>query len=285
MYSSRLLPQLLLVLLLAAAGGRASEEDEGGSEDASCADGNAVPAIEADSAEAVADGMKCGLCRKVTKDAFLAAVGFKPLGVEFSERYNKSLSGGDIVDIIDRMCALEEEHPDGSEWDFGAEGAPPTAMMDYYQLWVAPDTQEIQALWKQDTLRSQGMGEVLDDAARKLFMLSCDQHLRTVDTELADDLSELLQKHQKQLNELDWNSREMYARMLSDHEPLSDQIGEFCSILCDTGKAAKKALKNRKKKAAKKKKAKKVQEQRGSNIRYGWSLKQAKQSKVLLPGV
>lgn len=119
-----------------------------------------------------------------------------------------------------------------------------------------------------------------DAAARR-----SQQQLFTSDTELADDLSELLQKHQKQLNELDWNSREMYARMLSDHEPLADQIGEFCSILCDTGKAAKKALKNRKKKAAKKKKAKKVQEQRGSSSRYGRLLKQAKQSKVLFPGV
>ena len=157
---------------------------------------------------------------------------------------------------------------------------PPTAMMEYYQLWVDRDTEQITALWTKDRIRSRGLAEVVDDAARKLFMLSCDQHLRTIDTELVDDFSQLLRKHQKQLHELDWNSREMYARMLSDHDPVHEQIKEVCSVLCDDKKAALK-----KRRAQAKKQKRETARRKTASGTYSRLLKEAKKSKVLFPGV
>ena len=276
----------LLVLLLVAAPTPTASDGSSAEDEESCAAEDTVPAMEADSAEAVAEGMKCDFCRKVTTDAFWSAIGLTPLGTAFNERYNKSLTGGDFVDIIDEMCELQEEQAGGRDWDFEADGVPPTAMMDFYTLWAERDTQTITALWNKDRLRSQGLSEVADDASRRLFMLSCDQHLRTIDTELVDDFSSLLRKHQKQLHELDWNSREMYARMLSDHEPVHEQIGEVCSILCDKGEAAKKALKRKRKQVKKKKKEKtRRQNANAAGVSYGQLLKEAKKSKVLFPGV
>lgn len=226
--------------------------------------------------------MKCSFCRKVTTDLFWSAIGLTPLGSDFNARFNQSLTGGDVIDIVDEMC----EHSDineatGADWDFTSDGVPPTAMMQHYKLWIDTNSKDITALWAKDRIRSQGLEEVTDDAARKLFMLSCDQHLRAIDTELIDDFSKLLQKHQKQLRELDWNSREMYARMLADHESMHEQIGEVCSILCDS-KQAKAALKKRRAQAKKKKENPR---RKAAGSTYSKLLKKAKKSKVLFPGV
>jgi hypothetical protein len=60
---------------------------------------------------------------------------------------------------------------------------------------------------------------------------------------------------------LDWNSREMYARMLADDDPMREQIGEVCSILCDN-KQAKAALKKRRAQAKKKEEGKRAAKSR-----------------------
>ena len=262
-----MLPSLALVLMVASGVGLDAEDE-------SCEAENETPPVMADSAEAVADRMKCDFCHTVTTDLFWSAIGLTPLGSAFNAQYNKSLTRGDVVDMVDKMCELQ------ADWDSVTDGVPPTAMMEYYQLWVDRDTEQITALWTKDRIRSRGLAEVVDDAARKLFMLSCDQHLRTIDTELVDDFSKLLRKHQKQLHELDWNSREMYARMLSDHDPVHEQIKEVCSVLCDDKEAALK-----KRRAQAKKQKRETARRKTASGTYSRLIKEAKKSKVLFPGV
>ena len=84
-------------------------------------------------------------------------------------------------------------------------------------------------------LLRQNLVEVLEPAGRAIFHTVCEQHLKAIDMEYIERFSAVLKKNKEVMASLDYNSREMYARMLIRSDAMDDHRDQFCSLPCAKG--------------------------------------------------
>ena len=78
-------------------------EGHWGIEDEAPPEIEAVPEITTGSVEVSAGELACELCKTVSKDVLMAAVGFRPLGHDFNTKFNKTLERGSITEVFTRV--------------------------------------------------------------------------------------------------------------------------------------------------------------------------------------
>jgi hypothetical protein len=99
-----------------------------------------VPELTLSSAEVGANGIACQLCRTISVDILESAAGFHPLGTAFNSRFNKTLEQGDIAEVIEGLCEMDQTKGGQFSWDVEKNGMPPVVMAQFYAMWLDPHT-------------------------------------------------------------------------------------------------------------------------------------------------
>ena len=186
---------LLLVSLAALAGGAA---------------GGAAAASASRTAEAVA----CGLCGVISDDLFKAAIGiqgagFGPTGFQFKDQFG----AGDMIDVIDSLCHIEAT-PD---WDEAVQGLPPVTLQHGYVLWQDPEAGRYLVRRKDEIDESLiGLAMVEPRETTDIFFHACEQHIRTIDVEVADQFALMLKRHKRDLKDATARSDYVFKEQLAE---------------------------------------------------------------------
>lgn len=209
----------------------------------------------APAASKAASSIACDLCGVISDDLFKAAIGiqgagFGPTGFKFKDQFG----AGDMIDIIDSLCHVEAT-PD---WDEESQGLPPVALQHGYVLWVDPDQGQY-IVKRKDAVDETLIGKAMVDEheTKDIFFHACEQHIRSIDVEVADQFAVMLKRHRKDLKTATAQSDYGFKEQLAASSEVVDMHKEICADLCeDDSKKGKKRKSKKGKKGKQKKKGK-----------------------------